>query len=145
MEEKDIRWQQRFANYQRALAKLREVVTQEGEELSELETDGMIQRFEYTYELAWKTLQDLLRHRGYLDIAGPNPVLAQALADGYITEPAGWKKMKKARELSSHTYQADTATDIAKGIVHTYYPLLHSLAQRLEKERNADQNQTPEV
>lgn len=75
MQHQDIRWQQRFANYQKALQKLTAVVgviQQNGlASLSELEVEGLIQRFEYTYELAWKTLQDLLRANGYLDIAGP--------------------------------------------------------------------------
>ena len=57
MNTEDIRWHQRFSNYQKALSKLGEVVEQAaGDELSELEKEGMIQRFEYTYELAWKTL-----------------------------------------------------------------------------------------
>ncbi|GAB2786053.1 hypothetical protein GCM10027275_33110 [Rhabdobacter roseus] len=52
MENKDIRWQQRFSNFTKALAKLAEVVKERGDDLSELETEGMIQRFEYTFELA---------------------------------------------------------------------------------------------
>ena len=85
MENSDIRWEQRFSNYSKALAKLEQVATREDvNSLSELEQEGMIQRFEYTYELAWKTLQDLLEHKGYTDIKGPTPVLEQAFKDGYI-------------------------------------------------------------
>ena len=103
MEQDDVRWEQRFSNFRKALSKLGEVAGQKTvEALSELEKEGMIQRFEYTYELAWKTLQDLLKFKGYLDIAGPNPVLEQAFQDGYITNGQAWKQMKKARELTSH-------------------------------------------
>ncbi len=91
MQDQDTRWLQRFANFNKALAKLTEVFDDRGDDLSELEQEGMIQRFEYTFELAWKTLQDLLRYKGYLDIAGPNPVLEQALKDGYLTDAEGWK------------------------------------------------------
>jgi len=80
MQNKDTRWVQRFSNYKKALSKLAEVVTERTEDsLSELEKEGLIQRFEYTFELAWKTLQDLLEFKGYLDINGPNPVLEQSL------------------------------------------------------------------
>src|SRR4051812_49245797 len=97
----DIRWQQRFANYRKALAKLSEVVTGRSyETLSDLEKEGLVQRFEYTFELAWKTLQDLLIYKGYQDISGPNPVLQQSLKDGYISDEKHWREMKKSRELT---------------------------------------------
>jgi nucleotidyltransferase substrate binding protein (TIGR01987 family) len=143
MDSIDIRWQQRFSNFRRALAKLKEVVKGEAyEELSELEKEGMIQRFEYTFELAWKTLQDLLEYKGYDGIAGPNPVLEQALLDGYITDEAGWRRMKKSRELTSHTYNSDTAEDIARNISAGYYDLLQALENRLADELNGKQFST---
>ncbi|GAA4465888.1 nucleotidyltransferase substrate binding protein [Nemorincola caseinilytica] len=140
MSEMDIRWEQRFSNFKKALAKLGEVALQENiDDLSDLEKEGMIQRFEYTFELAWKTLQDLLRYKGYLDIAGPNPVLERSLKDGYISGENAWRRMKKSRELTSHTYNSDTADEIAQNIVDEYYDLLTSLEQRLEKERGGKQ------
>src|ERR1700742_2908305 len=91
MENTDTLWVQRFSNFKKALAKLEEVATRKDVgDLSDLEKEGMIQRFEYTFELAWKTLQDLLEYKGYRDIAGPNPVLAQALKDGYINDEKLW-------------------------------------------------------
>ena len=96
-----------------------------------MEREGVIQRFEYTYELSWKTLQDYLRFKGYTDIAGPNPVLMQALQDGYISDAEGWKQMKKARELSSHTYDSNTAQEIVEAILTVYFNLLDLLEKRL--------------
>lgn len=93
MENIDIRWLQRFSTFKKALSKLEEVVKDKQiDDLSELEKEGLVQRFEYTYELAWKTLQDLLREKGYLSISGPNPVIEQAFLDGYITDGQTWKK-----------------------------------------------------
>lgn len=141
MNSQDVRWEQRFCNYRKALAKLSEVATRDHpERLSELEKEGMILRFGYTFELAWKTLQDLLLYKGYEDIAGPNPVLEQSLKDGYIKDEKGWRNMKKSRELTSHTYNSDTADDIATGIVKEYYGLFKMLEARLEEERGGKQS-----
>jgi len=137
MNEKDIRWEQRFSNYRKALTKLGEAVEiWQQHELSELEKEGLIQRFEYTYELAWKTLQDLLKFKGYQDIAGPVPVISQAFQDGYIEDGPLWMQMKKARDLSSHTYDEGTAEGIAINIVSSYFQDFKALEKRLEKELN---------
>ena len=68
----DIRWEQRFMNFKKALARLQMVQASDLASLSDLEKEGLIQRFEYTYELSWKTLQDFLRYKGYTDFAGPD-------------------------------------------------------------------------
>ncbi|MEO6693964.1 MAG: nucleotidyltransferase substrate binding protein [Ignavibacteria bacterium] len=135
---KEIRWEQRFVNYKKALSKLSEVAENKNfiylSTLSNLEKEGLIQRFEYTFELAWKTLQNLLRLKGYTEIAGPNSVIEQAFADGYITNGENWRKMKKSRELTSHTYNEEIADEIAGSIIDIYHDLLENLKQRLEKE-----------
>lgn len=75
----DIRWEQRFHNYEKAFSQLSRFM--EKENLNEMEEQGLIQSFEYTFELAWKTLQDFLEERGgYLEIKGPRPV-QRAYAD----------------------------------------------------------------
>lgn len=143
MDQKDIRWIQRFSNYKKALAKLGEVA--KGADLtalSELEKEGLIQRFEYTFELAWKTLQDLLVYKGYTDIVGPNPVLEQSLKDGYIKDEKGWRNMKKSRELTSHTYNSDTADEIATSVVEKFFSLLADLQATLESKESGHQNTT---
>lgn len=110
--------------------------------LSELEKEGLIQRFEYTFELAWKTLQDLLVYKGYTDIVGPNPVLEQSLKDGYIKDEKGWRNMKKSRELTSHTYNSDTADEIATSVVEKFFSLLADLQATLESKESGHQNTT---
>ncbi|HTL82423.1 MAG TPA: nucleotidyltransferase substrate binding protein [Bacteroidia bacterium] len=141
MDSKDIRWEQRFSNFKKALAKLGEVAAHKTvKDLSELEVEGLIQRFEYTYEWAWNTLQDLLRDKGYNDIAGPNPAIEQAFKDGYINQGEAWRKMKKSRELTSHTYNAETATEIAENVIAIYYRLFMDLCAKLEQERSGKQS-----
>ena len=130
--EKDIRWLQRFSNLKKAFQKLKEAV--EIESLSELESEGLIQRFEYTYELAWKTLQDLLEAKGYLDLKGPTPVIQQSFQDGYIVDGDGWMKLKKSRENTSHTYNKEVAKEIVETIISSYFRLFEELILRLEHE-----------
>jgi nucleotidyltransferase substrate binding protein (TIGR01987 family) len=78
----DIRWQQRFSSFCKAFAQLERFIRHES--LNEMEEQGLIKAFEYTYELAWKTLQDLLNYKGYSNIVGPRPVLEQSFRDGYL-------------------------------------------------------------
>jgi len=133
----DIRWEQRFSNFNKALSKLSQAVSQAGkEELSELEVEGLIQRFESTYELAWKTLQDLIKQQGYSDINGPGKVLNQAFQMGLINNAEGWRRLKKSRELTSHTYDSETAKVIAEAIIKEYYNLFKFLQEKLEDQRS---------
>ena len=102
--------------------------------LSELEKEGLIQRFEYTYELSWRTLQDFLRYKGHVDIAGPNATLSLALQNGYITNADGWRKMKKSRELMPYIYDKEQVDLIATDIAGVFADLLEQLYIRLEQE-----------
>ncbi|GAB3505489.1 nucleotidyltransferase substrate binding protein [Spirosoma knui] len=135
--EQDIRWQQRFVNFNKALSQLNKFVAKG--ELNELEEQGLIKAFEYTYELAWKTLQDFLRDKGYLDIARPKPVIEQAFQDGYI-DGLAWVRMGKSRNLTNHTYNEETANEIAEAARDEYVNLLNDLAARLDAERQGPQS-----
>ncbi|MCZ8020513.1 MAG: HI0074 family nucleotidyltransferase substrate-binding subunit [Cyclobacteriaceae bacterium] len=137
MAKEDIRWIQRFTNYRKALKRLGAAVEQALEEdLSDLEQQGMIQGFEFTFDLAWKTLQDFLRENDRPNAnGGPNVIINQALADGLIKGEDEWKAMKKSRDLSSHTYEEETADDIAENIIETYYHLFIQLETRLQLEK----------
>lgn len=136
MENKDIRWIQRFQNYRKALASLSEAVEIDIELMSHLEKAGLIQMFEMTYELAWKTLQDFLRERGNPDIAGgPAVIIAKALEEGYIKDEDGWMELKKSREMTSHTYDEEAANEIAINIIEEYHGLFIQLETRLQLEK----------
>ncbi len=143
MANEDIRWIQRFNNYRKALARLSEAVTlTEERDLSDLEQQGLIQGFEFTFDLAWKTLQDYLRHhKRPNDNGGPNVIITQALADGIIKDEEAWKAIKKSRELTSHSYDGDTADYIAENILDTYHGLFIQLETRLTLEKiNEEKN-----
>ena len=142
MSNEDIRWIQRFNNYQKALARLNEAVALADErELSDLEQQGLIQGFEFTFDLAWKTLQDYLReHKRPNDNGGPNVIITQALADGLIKGEEEWKALKKSRDLTSHSYDGDTADDIAEDIISIYQGLFILLETRLQLEKLNEEN-----
>lgn len=143
MANEDIRWIQRFNNYRKALARLGEAVQlAEERELSDLEQQGLIQGFEFTFDLAWKTLQDFLReNKRPNDNGGPNIIISQSLEDGIIKGEEQWKAMKKSRDLTSHSYDGDTADDIAENILDMYYNLFIQLETRLQLEKiNQEKN-----
>lgn len=129
----DIRWLQRYNNYHRACQRLLDVTEADifPSDLSELEQEGLIQRFEYTFELAWKVLQDLLTFKGYEFMSGPNGTLKMAFEDGLISDHDGWRQMAKARNTLTHTYSEDEARIIAGQIFTDYAPLLKQLDQHL--------------
>ncbi|RLD37787.1 MAG: nucleotidyltransferase [Bacteroidetes bacterium] len=138
MDNKDIRWLQRFINFNKAFKQLERFVKREN--LNEMEAQGLIKAFEYTYELSWKTLQDLLKEKGYADILGPKPVIKQSFQDGYISEGEGWMRMHASRNLTSHTYDEDTADEIIEKVRIEYFDLLKNLKNRLEEEKLGQQN-----
>ena len=131
---KDIRWMQRFRNYEKAFLQLSRFIQKEN--LNEMEEQGLIQSFEYTFELAWKTLQDFLEEQsGYLNIKGPRPVIMQAFQDGYISDGEKWMEMLLDRNRTTHTYNEDVARDIIAAIKRDYYNLLDNLYQNLKKRK----------
>jgi len=131
----DTRWRQRYVNFQKAMRQLDAAV--ELEDYTDLEREGLIQRFEYCIELAWKTLQDLLGAKGY-DIKGPVPVIKQAFQDGYLLDGDTWLEMWDSRKLTSHTYNEDTAIEIADKIKNEYYFQLDALDKRLAEEKEEE-------
>ena len=128
----DNRWKQRFSNFNKAFRQLEKFISHK--DLNDMEEQGLIKAFEYTYELGWKTLQDLLKEKGYDNIVGPKPVIEQSFQDGYIQNGQGWMRMHKSRNLTSHTYDEQTANDIITGIRTEYFELLKNLQLKMEEE-----------
>ncbi|PLX01169.1 MAG: nucleotidyltransferase [Marinilabiliales bacterium] len=129
----DIRWIQRFVSFKKAFDQLQRFL--EYKELNEMEAQGLIKAFEYTYELSWKTLQDLLKEKGYHEIIGPKPVIEQCFADGLIKNGKAWLIMHQSRNLTSHTYDKETVQDINHEIRNTFFNLFKELRDKLEEER----------
>ncbi len=101
----DTRWRQRFDNFDRALALLREALARGPSALNQLEKEGVVQRFEYTLELAWKTIKDYLEESGLvLTAVTPRQVIKDAFAARILADGQTWIDMINHRNLLSHTY-----------------------------------------
>ena len=114
------RWYYRFDNYQRSFNLLREAIEQESP-LTQLEKEGVIQRFEYTMELAWKTLKDYLESEGVVfDQITPRAVIRRVFEAGIIKQGGIWQNALDARNRMSHTYNFDIFEQVIADI-HTSY------------------------
>ncbi|MFZ5820734.1 MAG: nucleotidyltransferase substrate binding protein [Chloroflexota bacterium] len=125
----DIRWIQRFNHFEKALNQLKKFI-QKGK-LNELEEQGMIQAFEYTYELAWNTLKDYLEAQGETDIHGSRDTLRLAFKRGLIEDGETWMDMIRSRTLTSHTYNEEVAQQIANAVVQHYFLQFSKLHETL--------------
>lgn len=129
----DIRWQQRFYNYNRALVELGEAVElSQVRKLTKLESQGLIQVFEYTHELAWKTLKDFIEERGNSQIFGSKDATREAFSLGLISQGEVWMSMVNSRNQTSHTYDESTAQQIVALILNDYYPQFKLLQEKLQ-------------
>ncbi|TDE12501.1 nucleotidyltransferase substrate binding protein [Dyadobacter psychrotolerans] len=117
----DIRWKQRFSNYSKALSQLKKFIDKG--DLNEMEQQGLIQAFEYTYELAWNVMKDFLQEQGNQDIYGSKSAIMESFKLGLIEDGDGWMELFKDRNRSSHTYNEDTASEIVQHIFSLSYPL----------------------
>ena len=125
----DIRWQQRFVNYTRALEQLERFF--EPPALNEREQQGLIKAFETTFELAWNTLRDLLRSQGNESLLGSRDTLREAFRLELIQDGESWMLMIQDRNLTSHTYNRSTADAIAANIQKHYLGCFQSMHTRL--------------
>lgn len=137
---KDIRWHQRFSNFRRALKQFnRAIDLAEERKLTELEGQGLIQSFEYTHELAWKTLKDFIEFQGNTKIYGSKDATREAFKLGLIDNGDTWMEMIKSRNETSHTYNEDVAEEIVFKIRDQYHQLFLALELKLEELRSGEQ------
>lgn len=130
----DIRWMQRFENYKKAFSQLKEAMElMDVRELSKLEKQGTIQAFEYTHELAWKMLKDFLEYKGNTDIYGSKDAVRNSFKLGIIEDGDSWMQMIKSRNLTSYTYDKNTADEIIFLIKDIYFEEFEKLIEKMER------------
>ncbi|MFL9830741.1 nucleotidyltransferase substrate binding protein [Flavobacterium sp. ST-87] len=148
--EKDIRWEQRFSNYIKAVEKLSQSVkyiqenftteaSLEDEILDEMIKEGIIQRFEYTHELAWNVMKDYAEYQGNSNIGGSRDATREAFQLKLITNGHLWMDMITSRNKTSHTYNEETANEIYNKILKEYYPAFIEFKNTMEEKITGNQ------
>lgn len=134
MNEPDIRWQQRFASYQKALQQLQNAMDlSKQREFSLLEKLGVIQAFEFTHELACNMLKDFLQGQGNQNIKGSKDATREAFKVELIHDGEQWMALIQGHNISYHTYDERTAEQLVTVIIQQYYPLFIALKAEMDK------------
>ncbi|MFD2036556.1 nucleotidyltransferase substrate binding protein [Belliella marina] len=155
MEDENLRWHQRFNNYKKALAKLEQAVVRIEKDyqiddkgridaddfLDDILKEGLIQRFEYTHELAWNVMKDFLANSGNVGVFGSKDATREAFATGLIINGEVWMDMIKSRNKTSHTYNEETADDIFMKIVYEYLKEFLQFRDKLEEIKSGNQGE----
>ncbi|MDF1570908.1 MAG: nucleotidyltransferase substrate binding protein [Bacteroidales bacterium] len=148
----DTRWKQRFSNYKKAMDKLSEAVDfvkkvmpdqgmgnfPPGYEVVQVEVlrEGLIQRFEFTHELAWNVMKDFLEEVGEVKIYGSKDATREAFKAELVEDGDVWMEMIKSRNLSSHTYNEEIANEIYSKIMNDYYAALLTFRKMMEAKES---------
>jgi nucleotidyltransferase substrate binding protein (TIGR01987 family) len=131
MSNPDVRWRQRLQSFRKAFARLSGAAALSRQrELTDLERQGLIQSFEFTFELGWNVLKDYLESIGFSELRGPKPVVRKAFANDVIEEGEEWIAMIESRNRTSHTYNEETAAEIATAILTRYVPAFDAFLRR---------------
>lgn len=147
--EQDIRWQQRFANFEKALHKLSEAVEYIRQQLSDGDTsdqvldeivrEGLIQRFEYTHELAWNVMKDYAVYQGNAQVGGSRDATREAFLLKLVSDGKVWMDMIGSRNKTSHTYNEATAEEIFSKIMDDYHPAFLEFQRNMGDKRDSEQ------
>lgn len=127
----DIRWKQRFQNFEKALKSLEEAVAKP--EVTDLEKAGVIQIYEFTFELAWKTVKDYLEEKK-VEVKFPKDTIKEAFKYEIVEEGDIWMDMLQKRNLMAHTYNETLAELAYRLIIGDYYKALHQVYLKLGAE-----------
>ena len=138
MEKKQlVRWEQRLANYAKALAQLDSAVKLSSlRNLSELEKQGLIQAIEFTHELAWNVMKDYFAYQGNPSITGSRDAVRESFNKGLIIDGEGWMAMIASRNQTSHTYNLQVANEIVEKIIHQYAIHFDDFLHRMQQLAN---------
>lgn len=120
----DIRWKQRFQNYEKAFGRLvRAIEVVKATPDDDLLQSGLVQTYEYTFELAWKTLKDYLESEGFL-LRSPRETIRQGFQSGFIVNAEDWLQALADRNLIDHIYDDEVMARVLKDVFERYFFIL---------------------
>lgn len=119
----DIRWKQRFSNFEKALSQLQDGIENNGADPINIIKEGIVQRFEFTHELAWKVLKDYLLYEGIQNVTGSRSATREAFKMGLISDGHKWMGMIESRNNTVHTYNENILKVEYDKIINQYFPL----------------------
>lgn len=125
------KFQIKLKNYQKALDRLYEGIAEAKQSASLTMRDGVIQRFEFTAELAWKTTREYLLTLEIMDINSPKQVMKEAFNNNLLADEQGWLKILQDRNATSHIYDEAEAEEIFARITTKHITLFTELAKVL--------------
>jgi nucleotidyltransferase substrate binding protein (TIGR01987 family) len=125
MSSQDIRWIQRFDNFEKAFLRLNEAM--ELNQLNELERNGLVQRFEFTLELAWKVMKDFLEEQGFEFNPSPKDTFRQAQSARYIDYAQALIDGLDIRNMLSHDYSGEKFAVSESVLRNEVFPALTAL------------------
>ena len=124
----------KLINFRNALQRLKEAAKElKQNNAGDVVRDGVIQRFEFTYELAWKTTKEYLEDIGIVDRNSPKAVIKEAYAQKLIVNEENWLLMLNDRNMTSHVYKEEMAEEIAERIINCYINEFELLLRELQK------------
>ena len=132
MEKSLPRWEQKLDSYTKALRRLAQIVNESKKRtLNDFERDGMVQRFEFTHEVAWKLMKSYAEFQGSDDVSGSRDASRWAYENGLIKKGDVWMNMIRSRNEKSHTYDGEVADEAINRIVNEYYPSMLEFQQKM--------------
>ena len=128
----DIRWMQRLKSYSSALKQLNNAIDEySNRDLNSLEKQGLIKAFEFTFELSWNLIKDYFNYQGNVNIRGSRDSFREAFKYNLVDDGVSWMEMIELRNLSSHTYDEDTAEEIIELIAAKYINNFNILEKKM--------------
>ena len=134
-ENQDVRWKQRFQNFEKSLMLLEGALRLESPDI--YQKAGLIQFFETTFELSWKLMKDYLESEGFAEVSSPRAAIKKAFETGLIEEGHVWMELLLGRNLTAHTYNEDTADKVERLIRQKYCPVIRKLHEALKLAADA--------
>ncbi len=126
------RFGERRKEFSNAVQRLEEALE---EKENDIIIDGVLHRFEFTFELAWKTMKDYLEYVGIIDKTGnPREIIKSAFEYGMIEDGETWIKMMLARNSLSHLYDEEKSREIYQDIKKLYFDLLKKLENKFNEK-----------